>query len=665
MTSTVDADAGADASVTWSSSNVAVATVSGTGLVTALQPGSTSIRATSVLVPAVQGSTTLTVTAPPAFTTWTQAATSVQTTAIASGVELVTLANGTAWGIASGGTPGELRMLYFDGTSWSAPAASPFHAIRAIASFENSAWIGSFNGLFARLEQTVAGTPVWTSMSTPTNLNIIEMVGVSPSEAVALTLNRTLVLTGGVWTLLPASPLSGHYTMAASALDNIYTVQNNPVSGSRMRRWNGTAWTIVPDPPITGAAFTMLALTNTLLLSTTSSENFRLQNGSWTPLAVPSSGAGITNESIYSMTSCGGERYAGTTGGRVYRLDGDTWTVIATYGQAAIASGVVRVHCSPSGVLRAMGNSGSIGRYTGSNWIPEHLGGQTSAVRVLRPDLAYLAFGTAGIMRWDGAVWRVEMSDGVGTVSGQQSLTGLTVATDGTAMAVGGGGIKTGVWVRSGNGTWDFTAFTTNTVCFSVWAASSSFALAIGDTCSWRYDGANWLVQSAPLGGTRRWNAIDGFSPTFAFAAGSELNQSSIARWDGTQWNPVTVPNIGELREIDVVSPTLAWARSDNALIRWNGTDWQIVTGPTLSGSQLPIAGLSVHNASEVYLLSQNYGLYRFDGTTWTLITTVSAANNDAARAGAQALSTIPGFGIIGTGTPAPFHSTVNSGLKK
>lgn len=64
FTPAFDADANASRAVTWTSSNTSVATVSSTGLVTTLAPGSTTIRATSTLVSSVSGQATLNVTAP-------------------------------------------------------------------------------------------------------------------------------------------------------------------------------------------------------------------------------------------------------------------------------------------------------------------------------------------------------------------------------------------------------------------------------------------------------------------------------------------------------------------------------------------------------------------------------------------------------------------------
>ena len=64
LTATVEADEGIDDSVTWSSSDEAVATVSDAGLVSAVAAGTAAITATSVFDGTVSGSATVTVLAP-------------------------------------------------------------------------------------------------------------------------------------------------------------------------------------------------------------------------------------------------------------------------------------------------------------------------------------------------------------------------------------------------------------------------------------------------------------------------------------------------------------------------------------------------------------------------------------------------------------------------
>jgi hypothetical protein len=68
LSANVDADAGVARTVTWSSSNAAVASVSTAGVVTALTVGNATITAASTVTPAVTGSAAITVRAPVAAT---------------------------------------------------------------------------------------------------------------------------------------------------------------------------------------------------------------------------------------------------------------------------------------------------------------------------------------------------------------------------------------------------------------------------------------------------------------------------------------------------------------------------------------------------------------------------------------------------------------------
>ncbi len=71
LTAQVIADPGASNAVTWTSSTPNVASVSATGVVTALALGSATITVRSVLVPSVSASATITVGTPPPLTQWT------------------------------------------------------------------------------------------------------------------------------------------------------------------------------------------------------------------------------------------------------------------------------------------------------------------------------------------------------------------------------------------------------------------------------------------------------------------------------------------------------------------------------------------------------------------------------------------------------------------
>jgi len=657
LTAALDADVGANTALTWSSTDASIASISNSGLITALQPGNTTVRATSMLVPAAFGTVTVTVTAAPPLSTWTEGTTEIPTSKISNARETITLDNLTSWGISGAVATGERRMLFYDGTRWTAPAVAPFDGVTAMGSFGNSAWLGGSAGQFAQLRVSAVGNSIWLPMTSPSNLRVTRVVGTSSTQAVALNNAGVLALSGGAWTQLPATGMSNLSAIDASSPGNIVVAAQTGAAGSRLRRWNGSVWTIVPEMPGTSGPVALLMFGDTIIVST-QGQSFRFDGTNWTPLTQPVSTRTAVNEDegILDFAGCGGEKYASTqNGGRVFRLVGTTWTVIGDYGVAALASRDVRLGCSTSGVLRALGNGGSVGRYTGSAWVQEHLGGGITRVRAVRPDLAYLTFGSAGISRWDGTRWRVEMSDAVGIANSAADLTGLSVAPDGTAMATGGGEpIRVGIYQRGGNGTWTFTA--TPSRCTGIWTASAAFALVVGRPgCALRYNGSSWLPLSAPNG---VWNDVDGTGATFAMSVGISLAASASMRWDGTTWTQLTTPNVGELLELRVLSPTQAWARSRTAVIRWDGTQWTIVSTPTLSPAQSQLSAMSVNSATDVYLITRNYDVYRYDGTTWTQVASVSQAAGDPFGAGAAAIHTIPGFGIIGGGSAQPFHST-------
>ncbi|MCC6243427.1 MAG: Ig-like domain-containing protein [Gemmatimonadaceae bacterium] len=664
LVATLDADAGANTSVTWSSTNSTVATVSQAGLVTAVQPGTATIRATSVLVPAVIGNAAITVTAPQPLAGWHEE----QRTPIAtrynmeSILQVATLENGTAWGL-HGTETDERDMLYFDGTRWNMVNALPWNFPESIGSFGNSAWVGGRTGRLAQLVQSIAGTWQWNAMTSPMTGNVERIIGVASGQAVAMASAQVAVLSGGTWTLLPASGLTQQTDMDATSINNIVVVSTNAVGGSRIRRWNGTAWSIIPEPAAQ-QLFGVLMVGDSIITASGNNTSFLYNGTSWTSLTIPPSRAGTTSEFLYRMARCDGVQYAVSfSGHRVYRRNGTSWTVIGDYGVAAPGSGYGSLHCSTNGVLRSGGEAGAVGRFTGSQWVWEHSAGTVQRIRIVQPDLAYMTYGYGAIARWDGVQWRTELSDaqqGVGNSAygPDGAFSGLSVAADGNVFVTGiGSQHSSRMYRRLPSGTW--TTTTLGTRMRDVWAASGTFALAVGSAGALRFDGNTW--QSVALA-TGFWEAIGGTSSTFALAVGSTTGSNSAsARWDGSAWIPLTTPNVGALRRVSVVSPTLAWAVSSSGLLRWDGTQWTSIAVPVAISNYTPMGDIVALGANEVYVLIRGARLVRFDGTTWTQVATITDAEGDVRGSGARVMDMIPGYGIVGTGWGGVFHSTTPS----
>jgi hypothetical protein len=614
----------------------------------------------------VTASATITVTAPPPLAGWNEVSRSPAATRYNArgSVSVVSLDNGTAWAVS----PTEVdsrSMLFFDGTRWNAVTALPWMYPSAIGSFGNSAWVGGRNGVLAQLVQTLSGGWQWVSVTSPLTSEPRRIVGVSAGQAVAAGSSQVAVLSGGTWTLLPSSGLTTITDMDATSINNIVVVSNTAVGGTRIRRWDGTVWSVVPDPAST-PYYAVLFAGDSIITANINNQSRIFDGAAWTALSVPGSRSGTTSEVVVGMTRCGGASYAVTYNGhRVYRRSGGSaWSAISTYGEAAAGSVYGTIHCGTNGVLRTGGDNVSIGRYTGSGWVWEHSAGPVQRVRVVRSDLAYMTYGFGAIARWDGLEWRTELSDaqnGVGNsvFAPDGAFTGLSVAPDGTVFVTGIGDQHSArMYTRSAGGSWSNVVLGTRVR--DVWAASSAFALAVGSGGALRYNGASWQSVAMPTG---FWAAIEGVSTAFALAVGQTTSSNAAsARWDGTAWVSLTTPNVGALKRISVVSPTLAWAASNTGLLRWDGTQWNTVAVPTVVNDGLPIADIVVLGANDIYVLTRGSRVARFDGTAWSLLATISAAEGE--EEGARVMHLIPGFGVIGTTWGGMFHSALSAAIR-
>lgn len=656
LTAVVDADAGADAALTWTSSNPTVAQVSGTGLVTAVTPGTATVRATSVLVPAVFASSAITVTEPPPLTNWV-AQPSVPPASLLNYYMTGTysLTGGTAWGvqILNGN---DRRMLRYDGAQWITTDDAPFPQVYSIGGFGDQAWIGSTTGRLARLSINAGGAQSWIAMNSPTTAAIRHIIGTSASTAVAGTYFRVLTLTNGVWSLVPTGGAWVIADIAATANDNIVAVLYAAVDGSRVKRWNGTTWMTVTDAPIGGELSAVRFRGTDLVVSNSLNQSAIYDGTNWSLLTVPASRTGTVGEFIGSIMNCNGQVYGSTyVGGRVFRLSGTSWTTIGDYGASVVGSSNSDLNCGADNVLRATGATGGIGRYTGSGWVWEIGSPSIERIVMVRPDLAWAAGGYGMVRKWDGTRWTTEFSDATAGSTDAAVMKGLSVAVDGTVMATRSiDPVQSGaIYRRQSNGTW----ITDNVsgYCEAVWASSSTHALAVGAGCGLRWNGTAW---SSVTGLPTTSHAIDGSSPTNAIAVGQNGSQSASSRWDGTTWTPLTTPHVGALRAVRVASATAAYALGDLGVLRWDGTQWNTVSLPIELSGILPFRDISVNGPAEVYVLTSGAALWRYNGSTWTFQAQVSGAQGDAFQDGPRSLATLPGYGMIGTGAGTVLHAS-------
>ncbi len=641
LTATPQADAGANQAVTWSSADPAIASVSTTGLVTALVAGTTTVRATSVANPAIQGSATITVSNPTPLTSWASQIMGPWDRAHWERIDgLQSLANGDAFAEIFPGGIGSTRIARRTNGTWTAADILPFDQLNHVGGSGNDLWIGSTTGRLARWNGTT-----FVETASPITGPVVGLEGAGAGAFVAGVNNsstpRVLVYSAGTWTALPAAaPLLITSVTGRSPTDLAATF----LSSGSVARWNGTTWSFLPSPGFSLVAAHLDQTSSDVIVGGVGG-SARWNGSAWQQLPLPAARAGAGTEIFRNIVRCGGQVYAATQA-RVFRLGASAWEEIAGYGMAAMGSNSNVLGCGGDNVLRVGGSDGSIARWTGTTWIQEAFTPQIYGVRVISSQLAW-AVGAAGVVfRWDGASWRVDHRDF--TSFKFNAVSGLP---DGFTMVTGASS-PNGIWRRQ-NGTW--TLDPTPAVAEGIWVQSPTFAVAASNGGLIHWNGSAWGAAATPPGGFLR--SVSGTSPTFALAAGSAGASGRIVRWDGTTWTTMTIPAVAGVNDIAAVSPTAAFAVGSNYVLKWDGATWTTLTLPgfmTPVGSTL--ARIAAVSATEVYVTNFTGAVFRWDGVNWSQTTQLSLPDVPANRLTTWSISAVPGFGLIGATGGAVFR---------
>ena len=152
------------------------------------------------------------------------------------------------------------------------------------------------------------------------------------------------------------------------------------------------------------------------------------------------------------------------------------------------------------------------------------------------------------------------------------------------------------------------------------------------------WDGTAWKVANAPSPGSG-WNELadlSASSPTDIWAVGwtqdNGPRRSLVEHWNGVRWTQVStnVRSVQELRAVAAVSPKVAWAAGPmggpQVFERWDGTNWNPITVP-MPSQGVEIWGISASTADDAWVVGGMIGrgyrplLEHWDGTEWRLIT--------------------------------------------
>ena len=568
------------------SSNPAVASVSGTGFVTALTVGTTTITASAVADTTKKASASITVASRPV------------TVAVAP--RAVTL------------VPNQTQQL-------NATVTGDPNVNTAVT------WTSS-----APSVATISSSGVVTAVSTGSAMiTAVSVADPTKQDAIAVTVSNTQLVTSWSTSRLGGALFEDVISTAGFGANAAFTVN----SVGDVYRWDGSSWTLAVRGSTYGGQFLAVhgsSQTNVIAVGT-NGIIARYDGASW------SSMSSTTTRLLNSVWVEGASSaYAVGANGTALRWNGSAWAATTT-GSTQTLNGVWSI----SGTAFAVGNAGEALRYDGSSWTRMTTPTIETLYSVVGTSATSLvAVGTIGtILRFDGTNWTlvnnsVSLSDlyqvsGSNANGGRMFIAGdagllqldastLTVPTTPYrprlfSVSVDAGGTvwtggQRGAAMRLVSGAWTTTSLAPDLLDVS--STSSANAWAVGEFgFIHRWNGSSWTRQSSPT--TVTLNTVWGVSGSDAFAGG---DGGTMLRFNGSSWNAMSIPTSATVTSIWGSSGSDVYATTTSGqVLRFNGSAWSV--SATTANPLWGVYGLA---SGEVYASGENGALLRFNGSGWT-----------------------------------------------
>ena len=186
-----------------------------------------------------------------------------------------------------------------------------------------------------------------------------------------------------------------------------------------------------------------------------------------------------------------------------------------------------------------------------------------------------------------------------------------------------------------------------------MWAAGSRYDGIDDRPLAEHFDGSRWAIVTVPTpgAGAAYLRAVGGVSGTDVWAAGYQTTQSGaqqslIEHYDGVAWTIIPSANPASLAVYlsSIVAPAAndVWAAGhylDNTGVyrtlaeRWDGVSWTIVTTPNVGNGDNAVNGLATTAANNVWAVGYSSSapggsttslILHFDGTIWSVVPTPS-----------------------------------------
>ena len=672
LSATVTADAGAAQTVTWRSSNPAAATVSATGLVTAVGLGSAAITVLSTADTTRRATSAITVAPRPLTVSITPRNVGLNPGTSTTFAAVVSADPGVPTGVTWSSSTGTVATINAQGVVSAISLGSTLITATSVADATK------------RDTVTVNVVPRLATAWSATRLggvlrdDLLSIFTVGAANVFAIDMLGDIYRWNGTAWTLSLSGSADYVALHGSSGTNIIAVGTN----GAIARWNGTAWSTmtsgttqtlnaiwVESPTVAWAAGnngTVLQLaTNTWSTETTNStqplngvwggdnvvyavgansEVRRRTGGTWSRVTVPSAellyGVHGNNASdvvivgtngtllrwngtawaVLSVGGLAGDLYqvsgSAANGGRRYlvgdggvaQLDGNTATLIST----PYAPQLFGVSVDVTGTVWASGERGAVLRSAdggGSTWTTNNLAPDLLDVWSTAANNAFAVGEFGFVYRWNGSTW-TKM-----TTPTQATLTSVWATATGDGF-IGG---ESGTMLRLTGGAWVPMAFPSVSTVSAVWGTNGANVYATtkaGEIL--RFNGSAWTLlttATAPL-----W-ALYGASAADVFAAGEN---GAVWRLTGNVFTALPAPAIGTLGGIWLTSATNVFTDGANSsgdagiASRYNGTEWTSLQPGTTSA----LTALWGPSEFDLYATGDNGTLLRFNGNSWTSMAT-------------------------------------------
>jgi len=331
-------------------------------------------------------------------------------------------------------------------------------------------------------------------------------------------------------------------------------------------------------------------------------------------------------------------------GGRILHWDGMAWSLFPT----PTYENLMAIDMVSSMDGWAVGGSSTIMNWDGSGWRIVY---QDRTSDYLLNDVEMVSategwiVGSETIMHWNGSNWSRTETPDVGDRDLSLYSISMLSASDGWAAgdvllhwdgiqwelvdylsefwwsidmvsSTDGWGVGNSIWHWDGTA-WNFVEDATpaglppwsGCYYYAIEMVSADDGWVFGSCGVKRWDGNQW--QALTIKPTYNLNSISMGSRDYGWAVGDE---GLILGWDGDGWENSISPTLSDLMAVDTVSDSLAIAvGNDGVIIEWDGMNWQ----PVMSPIQNRLTALDLSDVDEGWAVGEFGEILRWDGEGW------------------------------------------------